>query len=243
MPHSPVRRSTGALPCPNDRGAVSREPTPPTTAVSPLRPRTPAFVSPQTSNFGECGDTNRGVLRCRSRGGTGPLTWDGSARRGPRGTLGAHVRRRGGQDHGDRAVARSRRADAGRVPFFGGEPSAAGREIVTRYFETSEPSPSTRCIWERPRRSPCCKSAALERTLVRRTTVRYCRGVGVEERFEGIRRSAAMAPLSRESVTELVSIAASLIEERRRIRRLLRQMPESFAEVRKALNELARTVR
>jgi hypothetical protein len=67
--------------------------------------------------------------------------------------------------------------------------------------------------------------------------------VGVEERFEGLRRSAACAPLSREGVTELLGITATLIEERRRIQRLLRQMPESFAEVRRALNELARTVR
>jgi hypothetical protein len=67
--------------------------------------------------------------------------------------------------------------------------------------------------------------------------------VGVEERFEGLRRSAACAPLSREGVTELLGITATLIEERRRIRRLLRQLPENFAEVRKALNELARTVR
>lgn len=67
--------------------------------------------------------------------------------------------------------------------------------------------------------------------------------MGVEERFEGIRRSAAMAPLSREAVTELLGITATLIEERKRIRRLLRRLPENFAEVRKALNELAQTVR
>jgi hypothetical protein len=52
-----------------------------------------------------------------------------------------------------------------------------------------------------------------------------------------------MAPLSRDGVTELLGITATLIEERRRIRRLLRQLPENFAEVRKVLNELARTVR
>jgi hypothetical protein len=69
------------------------------------------------------------------------------------------------------------------------------------------------------------------------------RRVDVEERFEGLRRSAAMAPLSREGVTELLGITATLIEERKRIRRLLRQLPENFAEVRKLLNELARTVR
>jgi hypothetical protein len=67
--------------------------------------------------------------------------------------------------------------------------------------------------------------------------------MGVEERFEGIRRSAAMAPLSREAVTELLGIAATLVEERKRIRLLLRRLPENFAEVRKMLNELARTVR
>jgi hypothetical protein len=67
--------------------------------------------------------------------------------------------------------------------------------------------------------------------------------VGVEERFEGIRRSAAMAPLSRDAVTELLGITATLIEERKRIRLLLRRLPESFSDVRKALNELARTVR
>jgi hypothetical protein len=65
----------------------------------------------------------------------------------------------------------------------------------------------------------------------------------VEERFEGLRRSAACTPLSRESVSELLGITATLIDERKRIRRLLRQLPENFAEVRKALNELARTVR
>jgi hypothetical protein len=67
--------------------------------------------------------------------------------------------------------------------------------------------------------------------------------MGVEERFEGLRRSAAGAPLSRDSVTELLGITATLIDERKRIRRLLRQLPENFAEVRKLLNELARTVR
>jgi hypothetical protein len=67
--------------------------------------------------------------------------------------------------------------------------------------------------------------------------------MGVEERFEGIRRSAAMAPLSGDAVTELLGITATLVEERKRIRLLLRRLPENFAEVRKMLNELARTVR
>jgi hypothetical protein len=42
-----------------------------------------------------------------------------------------------------------------------------------------------------------------------------------------------MAPLSRHAVTELLGITASLIGERKRIRRLLRRLPENFAEVRK----------
>jgi hypothetical protein len=67
--------------------------------------------------------------------------------------------------------------------------------------------------------------------------------VGVEERFEGLRRSAACAPLSRDAVTELLGITATLLEERKRIRRVLQQLPESFTEVRKLLNELARTIR
>jgi hypothetical protein len=67
--------------------------------------------------------------------------------------------------------------------------------------------------------------------------------VGLEERFEGIRRSAACAPLSRDAVTELLGITATLIDERKRIRLLLRRLPETFAEVRQTLNELARTVR
>ena len=67
--------------------------------------------------------------------------------------------------------------------------------------------------------------------------------MGVEERFEGIPRSAAMAPLSRDAVTELLGITAMLVEERKRIRLLLRRLPENFAKVRKMLNELARTVR
>jgi hypothetical protein len=80
--------------------------------------------------------------------------------------------------------------------------------------------------------------------LHHRTVVRYHRvGMGLEERFEGLRRSAACAPLSRDGVTELLGITATLLEERKRNRLLLRRLPENFAEVRKMLNELARTVR
>ncbi len=67
--------------------------------------------------------------------------------------------------------------------------------------------------------------------------------VGIEERFEQLRRSAACTHLSREQVSELVAIGATLVEERRRIRRVLEQLPEHFTEVRELLNELARTVR
>ena len=67
--------------------------------------------------------------------------------------------------------------------------------------------------------------------------------MGVEERFESLRLSAACAPLSREGVTELIGITATLIEERKRIRRVLQVLPESFTEVRQLLNELARTIR
>ena len=52
-----------------------------------------------------------------------------------------------------------------------------------------------------------------------------------------------MAPLSREAVAELMGITSTLLEERKRIRLLLRRLPENFAEVRNMLNELARTVR
>jgi hypothetical protein len=41
---------------------------------------------------------------------------------------------------------------------------------------------------------------------------------------------------------ELLGITATLIEEWRRIRRLLRRSPENFAEVGKLLNESARIV-
>jgi hypothetical protein len=68
------------------------------------------------------------------------------------------------------------------------------------------------------------------------------RRVGVEQRFEALRRSAACAPLSRDGVTELLGITATMIEERQRIRRVLHDLPESFTEVRKLLNALARTV-
>jgi hypothetical protein len=65
----------------------------------------------------------------------------------------------------------------------------------------------------------------------------------LDERFEILRRSAVCAHLSREQVSELISITANLIEERKRIRAVLSRLPERFGEVRQLLNELNRTVR
>jgi hypothetical protein len=58
-----------------------------------------------------------------------------------------------------------------------------------------------------------------------------------------MRLTAACVQLNREQITELVAITAMLIEERKRIRRVLEELPESFTEVRKLLNDLARVVR
>jgi hypothetical protein len=76
-----------------------------------------------------------------------------------------------------------------------------------------------------------------------RTPVRYRDVVGIEERFEQLRRSAACAHLSRGQITQLVAIGATLVEERQRIRRVLERLPAHLGEVRELLNELARTVR
>jgi hypothetical protein len=64
-----------------------------------------------------------------------------------------------------------------------------------------------------------------------------------EERFTSLRRSAACVQLNREQISELVAITATLFEERKRIRKLLHELPDSFAEVRSRLNELAHTIR
>jgi hypothetical protein len=66
--------------------------------------------------------------------------------------------------------------------------------------------------------------------------------VGVEEPFEQLRRSARALNLSRDQVSELVAIGATLVEERRRIRPVLERLPQQFGEVRELLNESARTV-
>ena len=53
----------------------------------------------------------------------------------------------------------------------------------------------------------------------------------LEERFEGLRRSAACAQLNREQISEMIAITANLIEERKRVRVVLARLPESFGEV------------
>jgi hypothetical protein len=58
-----------------------------------------------------------------------------------------------------------------------------------------------------------------------------------------LRRSAACAQLSREQISELIGITATLFDERKRIRQPLERLPESFGEVRAVLNELTRIVR
>ena len=64
-----------------------------------------------------------------------------------------------------------------------------------------------------------------------------------EDRFTSLRLSAACAQLSRDQVSELVGITATLFEERKRITQVLERLPASFGEVRQMLNELNRTVR
>lgn len=78
---------------------------------------------------------------------------------------------------------------------------------------------------------------------VERMFCRLGRVRDVEERYEQLRRSHACAPLGRDSVTELLSIAGDLIEERRRIRKVLERLPQSFGEVRQLLNQLNRSIR
>ena len=89
------------------------------------------------------------------------------------------------------------------------------------------------------RRPPRLAAAGLhEHSFARVASVR-----DLEERLTQLRLTAACVQLNREQISELVGIAAELIEERKRIRRLLERLPENFAEVRKILNELSRVVR
>jgi hypothetical protein len=67
--------------------------------------------------------------------------------------------------------------------------------------------------------------------------------VGPEEHFRQLRLSAACAQLSRDQITDLLTIAANLFEERKRIRTVLERLPSHFSEVRKLLNELDRALK
>jgi hypothetical protein len=59
---------------------------------------------------------------------------------------------------------------------------------------------------------------------------------------EGSRRSAAMAPLSRDETVRLLDTCTQLLRERSQIAEVLGRLPASFGDVREALNELQRIV-
>lgn len=58
-----------------------------------------------------------------------------------------------------------------------------------------------------------------------------------------MRRSHAMAPLAPTHVTELIETCAQLTKEREQIMAVVAGLPDSFSEVRAALNELHRILR
>lgn len=55
---------------------------------------------------------------------------------------------------------------------------------------------------------------------------------------ESIRRSAAMAPLSRDEAFRVLEACDQLLRERARIAAVLANLPASWTEVRRSLNEL-----
>ena len=55
---------------------------------------------------------------------------------------------------------------------------------------------------------------------------------------ESIRRSAAMAPLSSDEAFRVLEACDQLLRERARIAAVLADLPDSWANVRKVLNEL-----
>jgi hypothetical protein len=62
------------------------------------------------------------------------------------------------------------------------------------------------------------------------------------EQVEQVRRSSAMAPLSRGEVDRLLESCAEMARERRQIAGILAQLPSNFAKVREALNLLREIV-
>jgi hypothetical protein len=61
--------------------------------------------------------------------------------------------------------------------------------------------------------------------------------------IESMRRSHAMAPLSPLHVNELIETCVQFAREREQIACIVLGLPESFAELRTALNELHRMLR
>jgi hypothetical protein len=68
---------------------------------------------------------------------------------------------------------------------------------------------------------------------------RICAGMLKSHEIESLRRSQAMAPLSVSHVNQLLDSCADMARERAAIVEILSSLPDSFGEVRKALNELA----
>jgi len=61
--------------------------------------------------------------------------------------------------------------------------------------------------------------------------------------IESLRRSNAMAPLGQHHVAKLLEACYQMAKEREAIAAVLADLPDSFAAVRKALNDLGRIVR
>ena len=74
-----------------------------------------------------------------------------------------------------------------------------------------------------------------------RTFVRYVGMLTVGE-IEIIRRSAAMARLSKDETFRVLEVCDRLVRERQQIAALLAHLPTSFGAVRDTLNELQRIV-
>ena len=68
-------------------------------------------------------------------------------------------------------------------------------------------------------------------------------GMLAPHEIESMRRSHAMAPLSQSHVVELIDTCVELSRERQKIAAVVAELPNSFSEVRAALNELHRILR
>ncbi len=80
-----------------------------------------------------------------------------------------------------------------------------------------------------------------ENVLSNERSTREHRTMTVEE-IEGLRRSAAMAPLSPVQVIAVLEECARMARERQQIAQALADLPESVAALRAALNRLHRIV-